>query len=32
MESLQRVISVCLNELPQPDAITLQNDAMEFFL
>ena len=30
-ESLQRVISVYLNELPQTDAITLQNVAMDFF-
>ena len=30
-EPLQRVISVCLNELPQADANTLQNVAMDFF-
>ena len=30
-ESLQRVISVYLNKLPQADAITLQNVAMDFF-
>ena len=32
MESLQRVLSVCFDELPQADANTLQNVAMDFFL